>query len=241
MMLPEIGQNGQQKIGNASILVVGAGGLGSVVCPYLVAAGVGKLIIIDSDTVSTDNLQRQILYREHHVGKSKVWEAKKSLQALNSHVEIIAYDEYFSKKNAIELVKNADIVVDATDNYKTRYLINDVCVGLDKPFVYGAIADFTGQLSVFNYKQGATYRCLYPDEQEMIASQKQSVGVLGILPGVIACLQVNEVLKMITGYGNQLNDKLFQIDLRDNQTCIIDIPATREGRENSVMNFEIAT
>lgn len=237
-ILPEIGKSGQQKIGKTSVLVVGVGGLGNVVCSYLTAAGIGKLIMIDADTVSIHNLQRQILYREPQVGKSKALEARRSLQNLNSQVEIIAYDEYFNEKNAIKLIKNVDIVVDATDNYKTRYLINDVCVGLNKNFVYGAIADFTGQLSVFNYKKGATYRCLYPDEKEMIALQEQTIGVMGILPGIIGCLQVNEVLKLICDYGNLLNDKLFQIDLQTNQTFSIDIPATKEGRKISIKRLE---
>jgi len=226
-ILPEIGETGQQKIGQTSVLVVGVGGLGSVVCSYLVAAGIGKLILIDADTVSVDNLQRQILYREPQVGLSKALEAKKSLEKLNSQVEIMAYHEYFDEKNALDIVKNVDIVIDATDNYKTRYLINDVCVALDKPFIYGAIAEYCGQLAVFNYKQGATYRCLYPDEQEMIASQKQIVGVMGVLPGIIGCMQANEAFKLITGYGNLLNDILFQIDIRTNQTFTLKIPRQR--------------
>lgn len=237
LILPEIGIEGQQKIMQTSVLVVGVGGLGNVVSSYLTAAGIGKLVMIDADTVSTNNLQRQILYRESQVGKSKALEAQKSLQELNSQVEIIAYNEYFNEENAKKLVEDVDIVVDATDNYKTRYLINDVCVRLNKPFIYGAIADFTGQVSVFNYKNGATYRCLYPDEHEMIASQKQTVGVLGILPGIIGCLQVNEVLKLICGYGNLLNDKLLQMDLQSNQTFVVDIPLTENGREVSMKNY----
>lgn len=237
LILSEIGEKGQQKIGDASVLVVGVGGLGNVVCTYLTAAGIGKLVMIDSDTVAVHNLQRQILYREHQAGKSKALEAKETLQKLNSEVEILAYNQYFNEENAASIVKDVDIVVDATDNYKTRYLINDVCVGLNKTFVYGAIADFIGQLAVFNYKQGSTYRCLYADEKEVIASQKPIIGVLGILPGIIACLQVNEVLKWITGYGRLLNDKLFQIDLQTNQTVIVDIFSTKEGRETAVNNF----
>jgi adenylyltransferase/sulfurtransferase len=234
IILPEIGKEGQQKIGKTSVLVVGVGGLGNVVCSYLTAAGIGKLVMIDADTVSVHNLQRQILYREPQVGESKALEAKKTLQELNSEVEIIAYNEFFDEQNAAKLIKDVDIVIDATDNYKTRYLINDVCVGLNKTFIYGAIADFTGQVSVFNYKKGATYRCLYPDEKEMIAMQKQTIGVMGILPGIIGCLQVNEALKLICGYGNLFNDKLFQIDLQTNQTFSIDIPVTKEGREISM-------
>jgi len=223
IMLSEIGEIGQRRIRQSSVLVVGAGGLGSVVCPYLVAAGIGKLMIIDADTVSLDNLQRQVLYREHQVGKSKAVEAKKSLQSLNSEVEIAAFYDYFSPENAEELVKNADIVIDACDNFKTRYLINDVCVRLGKPFVYGAISEFCGQLAVFNYKGGSTYRNLFPDEDEMIASQKEVVGVFGVLPAVIGSLQVNEALKLITNCGEPLANKLFMLNLKTNHTSIVDL------------------
>ncbi len=236
-MLSEIGAEGQQKIRQASVLVIGGGGLGSAVCPYLVAAGIGKLSIIDADIISIHNLQRQILYREAQVGKSKALEALKSLQGLNSDVEIKAFHEYFSCDNAVELIKNVDIVVDATDNFKTRYLINDVCVGLDKPFIYGAISEFSGQLSVFNYEQGSTYRCLFPDEEEMIASQKGVVGVFGVLPGVIGSLQANEVIKLITLYGEPLTNKLFNLNLKNNQTFIVDIPSCDYYRQIAMGNF----
>jgi len=222
-MLSEIGEDGQRKIRQSSVLVIGAGGLGSAVCTYLVAAGIGKLFIIDADTVSIDNLQRQVLYRENQVGKPKSITAQKSLQGLNSDVEIIAIQDYFSAKNAEELVKNIDIVIDACDNFKTRYLINDICVALDKPFIYGAISEFSGQLSVFNYQRGSTYRCLFPDEEEMIASQKTVVGVFGVLPSIIGSLQVNEAIKLITNCGRPLVNKLFTINLKNNQTNILEI------------------
>ncbi|MDR2410584.1 MAG: HesA/MoeB/ThiF family protein [Bacteroidales bacterium] len=237
IMLSEIGEKGQRKIRETSVLVIGAGGLGSAVCPYLVAAGIGKLTVIDADTVSVHNLQRQILYRETQTGKSKALEAQKSLQSLNSEVEINALCESFSIENAVHLVKDADIVVDATDNFKTRYLINDVCVGLNKPFIYGAICEFSGQLAVFNYKQKSTYRCLFPDEKEMIASQKHVVGVFGILPGIIGCLQVNEVIKLITQCGDLLNDRLFCLNLQNNQTFIVDIPPSEDSRNSALENF----
>jgi len=227
IMLSEIGEEGQQKIRQASVLVVGAGGLGSAICPYLVAAGIGQLLIIDVDTVSIHNLQRQVLYRENQIGMSKAIEAKRSLQRLNSEVKITAFHDCFSHENAAEIVKKADIVIDACDNFKTRYLINDVCVRLDKPFIYGAISEFCGQLAVFNYNKGSTYRCLFPDEAEMIASQKEVVGVLGVLPAVIGSLQANEAIKFITQYGDLLANKLFTINLKNNQTSIVDIPVVR--------------
>ena len=237
-MLSEIKEEGQEKIRQTSVLVVGAGGLGSSICTYLVAAGIGKLYIIDADTVSIHNLQRQILFRENQLGKSKAREAEKTLQLLNSDVEIKSFDELFTEKNAIELTKNADIVVDATDNFKTRYLINDVCVGLNKPFIYGAICEFQGQVAVFNYKQGSTYRCLFPDEQEMIASQKGVVGVFGVLPGIIGCLQVNEVIKLITQHGELLANKLFTLNLKNNKTDILEISPSSHYRQVAVDNFK---
>ena len=223
-MLSEIGEEGQQKIRQSSVLVVGCGGLGSAVCTYLVAAGIGQLFIIDADTVAIHNLQRQVLYRENQVGKSKAMQAQKSLQELNSEVKITAFDDYFSAENAAELVKKADIVIDASDNFKTRYLINDVCVRLDKPFIYGAISEFCGQLAVFNYQRGSTYRCLFPDEAEMVASQKGVVGVFGVLPAIIGSLQANETIKLITHYGEPLINKLFTLNLKNNQTAIVEIP-----------------
>ena len=238
IMLGEIKEEGQEKIRQSSVLVVGAGGLGSSICPYLVAAVIGKLYIIDADTVSIHNLQRQVLYREDQVGKSKAQQAEKTLQKLNSDVEIISFNELFTDKNAIELVKNVDIVVDATDNFKTRYLINDVCVGLDKPFIYGAICEFHGQVAVFNYQKGSTYRCLFPDEQEMISSQKGVVGVFGVLPGIIGCLQVNEVIKLITQHGELLANKLFTIDLKNNQTNIVNISPSYYCRQVAMDNFK---
>lgn len=236
-ILNGFGEEGQRKLADSSVLVVGVGGLGSAVCTYLTAAGIGRLRMVDSDEISLHNLQRQVLYRENQIGKSKVLEAAKQLQLLNSTVKIEAFNDYFCKKNAIDLVEDVDIVVDATDNFKSRYLINDVCVGLDKPFVYGAISEFIGQVAVFNYQKGATYRCLFPDEQAIIRSQKPSVGVLGVLPAVIGSLQANEVIKLITHCGQVLADKLFCINLQDNQTYTVSISPTAQSRERAEQNF----
>lgn len=217
----------------ASVLIVGVGGLGSVVATYLAAAGIGNLRMADADIVSLHNLQRQVLYREEQIGKKKVTEATKQLNQLNSTIKIEANTDFFTAENAVELIKNIDIVIDATDNCHSRYLINDICVGLDKPFIYGAISEFIGQVAVFNYKQGATYRCLFPNEQEMIEKQEQnkSIGVLGVLPGVIGCLQANEAIKLITGYGEPLVNKLFSIDLQCNKTYTVSIPPIDESRK----------
>jgi adenylyltransferase/sulfurtransferase len=237
-MLDEIGEEGQRKIGAISVLVVGVGGLGSAICPYLVAAGIGSLTIVDADAVSVNNLQRQILFREQQVGMSKALEARRNLQKLNSEVRIKAFPEAFTPENAVEFVRDVDIVIDATDNFKTRYLINDVCVGLDKPFIYGAISEFSGQLAVFNCNQKSTYRCLFPDDEEMIASQKHVVGVFGVLPGIIGCLQVNEVIKWATQCGTLLNDKLFCLNLQNNQTFSVDISPSAAARNKAMENFQ---
>ena len=230
-MLNGFGEEGQKKMADSSVLVVGVGGLGSVVCTYLTATGIGRLRMVDADVVSLHNLQRQVLYRENQVNKSKVSEAAKQLHLLNSTVKIEAVNDYFCEKNAISLIEDIDIVVDATDNFQSRYLINDVCVKLDKPFVYGAIGEYSGQLAVFNYQRGATYRCLFPDEQAVLRSQKQSVGVLGVLPAVIGSLQANEVIKLITQCGEILANKLFCIDLQNNKTQTIAIPPVLENRK----------
>jgi len=239
-ILNGFGEEGQRKMAQSSAVVIGVGGLGSVTCTYLTAAGIGKLRMLDSDVVSLHNLQRQVLYRENQVNKPKVLEAANQLRLLNSTVEIEAISDYFCAENAVDLIKDIDIVVDATDNFQSRYLINDVCVGLDKPFVYGAINEYTGQLAVFNYQKGATYRCLFPDEQAVIRSQKQAVGVLGVLPAVIGSLQANEVIKLITHCGEILANKLFCIDLQHNQTQTITIypdPESRKLAEKKYQHF----
>ena len=237
-MLNNFGEEGQRRMAHFTVLVIGVGGLGSVVCTYLTAAGIGKLRMVDSDVVSLHNLQRQVLYRENQIGKSKVLEAEKQLHSLNSTVEIEAVHDYFGENNAIDLIKDVDIVVDATDNFKSRYLINDVCVGLGKPFVYGAISEFAGQLAVFNYQEGASYRCLFPDEEAVVCSQKQFVGVLGVLPAVIGSLQDNEVIKLAAQCGEVLANKLFCIDLQNNKTHILSIPPNAQSRKIALGNYK---
>lgn len=168
ILIPSFGEVGQAKLKEAKVLVIGLGGLGSVASLYLVAAGVGTVGIMDKDTVSIHNLQRQILYREDEVDMSKVLLAEKSLKRLNSNVNIVAYNCFLTQENARDVIQNYDIVLDCTDNYATRYLINDTCVELDKPFVYGTIGDTKGQMAVFNYKANASsYRDLYPEQEKL--------------------------------------------------------------------------
>lgn len=240
MVLPEIGEEGQCKIGKTSVLLIGVGGLGAIISQYLVAAGIKTIGLVDADTVSLNNLQRQILYREPQIGLSKALTAKQSLLKLNSDVNIEAYNVRFTEKNAVSLAENYDIIIDGTDNYTTRYLLNDVCVGLDKPLIYGAISEFYGQVSVFNYQSGATYRCLYPHANDEPTTTNPS-GVIGMLPGVIGCLQALEVIKIITDTGNILQNKLFTINLLNLTTSIVDIIPDVEQREIALANFKKLT
>lgn len=210
ILLPEIGQSGQNKISNAKVLVIGAGGLGCPILQYLTAAGVGTIGIVDFDNVDVTNLQRQILFGESSLGDNKALAAKKQLQDLNSTITINAYPEKLTSDNALDLCSQYDIIVDGTDNFSSRYLINDSVILTDKPLVYGAIYKFEGQVSVFNYKNGPSYRCLFPNPpQEGTMFNCSEIGVLGVLPGIIGTMQANEVLKIILGLGNTLSGQLL--------------------------------
>ncbi len=213
LILPEIGLDGQQKLKQAKVLVIGAGGLGCPVLQYLTAAGVGTLGIIDFDRVEESNLQRQILYSTEDVGKYKAEVAKEKLAKQNPTINLISHISILNTKNALEVISQYDIIVDGSDNFSTRYLVNDACVILNKPLVFGSVFKFEGQLSVFNYTGGPTYRCLYPEppsEGEM--ANCAEMGVMGVLPGIIGTLQANEVIKIIVGIGDVLSGKLLTFD-----------------------------
>ncbi len=210
LIIDEIGKKGQLKLKQAKVLVIGAGGLGCSVLQYLAAAGVGNIGVIDADTVSQSNLQRQILYRTDDIGKAKVDCAKKGLERINPFVSIHTYQKQLTASNALELFDLYDIIVDGTDNFPTRYLSNDAAVIKNKPLVFGSILKFDGQVSVFNYNNGPTYRCLYPTPPHKESAPNCSeIGVIGVLPGIIGSLQANEVLKIILGLGKILSGKLF--------------------------------
>ncbi|MBT8307243.1 MAG: HesA/MoeB/ThiF family protein [Maribacter sp.] len=209
-VLKEFGHKAQAKLAQAKVLVVGAGGLGVPVLTYLNAMGVGTLGMVDADTISTSNLHRQVLYTTQDVGESKVAIASKKLRAQNPNTELLSYDTFLTKENAMDIINGYDLVIDATDNFPTRYLVNDVCVILKKPFVYGALHSFEGQISVFNYKGGPTYRCLFPDmpsAQEVPNCDEN--GVLGVIPGIVGNLQALEAVKVLTGIGEVLSGKLL--------------------------------
>ena len=220
LSLPEIGPEGQRKLKNARVLVIGAGGLGVPMLQYLAAAGVGTIGIVDFDTVETSNLHRQVLYKTNDVGRPKVEAARDHLKSLNPFVTFQIYPERLSSDNALTLFTEYDIIADGTDNFPTRYLINDASVMLDKPFVQASIFQFTGQLSVFNYlgkneEPGPNYRDLFPEPPPpgSVPSCAEA-GVLGVLPGIIGTLQANEIIKLITNIGDSLSGQLFLFDAK---------------------------
>lgn len=213
LLLNEISEEGQLKLKAARVLVIGAGGLGCPILQYLVAAGVGTLGIIDHDVVDQTNLQRQVLYTINDIGKSKAETAANKLTQLNPFVNFEVYTQKVTREIAIELFSRYDIIVDGSDNFPTRYLVNDAAVLTNRPVVFGSIFKFEGQVSVFNYQNGPTYRCLYPNAPKPNEVPNCSeIGVLGVLPGIIGTLQANEVLKMICGIGQVLSGKLLTYD-----------------------------
>jgi adenylyltransferase/sulfurtransferase len=230
--MPEVGMDGQRKLKAASVLCVGAGGLGSPLALYLAAAGVGHIGLVEFDVVDESNLQRQIIHGTATLGKSKLKSAKARLRDLNPLIEITGYEEPLTSTNAMNIIPHYDIVADGTDNFQTRYLTNDACVLLGKPNVYGSIFRFEGQASVFYAKEGPCYRCLFPEPPPpgLVPSCAEG-GVLGVLPGVIGTIQATEVVKLIIGQGDPLIGRLLLYDalemsfttlkLRKNPDCVI--------------------
>jgi len=216
LIMPEVGVQGQEKLASSRVLCIGAGGLGSPLALYLAAAGVGRLGIIDFDVVDFSNLQRQILHSEAKIGKLKVESAKERVHEINSDVDVETYNLMLSSVNALDIIKDYDVVVDGTDNFATRYLVNDSCVLLGKPNVYGSIFRFEGQVSVFDATRGPCYRCLYPEPPPpgMVPSCAEG-GVLGILPGIIGTMQAAETIKLIIGKGNSLIGRLLFLDVME--------------------------
>jgi adenylyltransferase/sulfurtransferase len=213
LLLPEIGPTGQQKLKAARALVVGCGGLGCPVLQYLAAAGVGTLGLLDFDTVDESNLQRQVLYATADVGRPKAEVAAEKLSAQNPFIELRTHQVVLSASNALALFAGYDMVVDCSDNFATRYLVNDACVVLGKPLVFGAIFKFEGQVTVFNYQSGPTYRCLHPvPPAPGDAPNCAEIGVLGVLPGLIGTMQANEALKIILEIGEVLSGRLLLVN-----------------------------
>lgn len=224
LLLDKVGINGQEKLKQAKVLVIGAGGLGCPVLMYLTAAGVGTIGVIDFDTVDETNLQRQVLFNVTDIGKNKALAAKEKLIAQNPYINLIAYSEKLTNQNVLELFAKYDIIVDGTDNFSTRYLVNDACVINNKPLVYGAIFKFEGQVTVFNLNDGPTYRCLFPSPPTPGSVPSCSdVGVLGVLPGIIGMQQANEVLKIILGIGNVLSEKMLVYNALSAESMIVEL------------------
>jgi molybdopterin/thiamine biosynthesis adenylyltransferase/rhodanese-related sulfurtransferase len=218
ILLSEIGVSGQQKIQNASVLIIGAGGLGCPAIQYLAAAGVGTLGIVDFDIIEKSNLQRQVLYTTADIGKHKATVAAERIQALNPETKTLVYNQKLDNDNALQIIRDFDIVIDGSDNFATRYLVNDACVLLNKPLIYGAVLRFEGHVGVFNLQQsnpetGANYRDLFPIPPSPESSPScNEVGVLGVLPGTIGILQATEALKIITGIGQVLANSIMTYD-----------------------------
>ncbi|MDG1731074.1 MAG: molybdopterin-synthase adenylyltransferase MoeB [Algibacter sp.] len=224
IILSEIGQAGQDKISNAKVLVIGAGGLGCPILQYLTASGIGTIGVIDFDDVELSNLQRQILFGTASLVKNKAIAAKARLEDLNDDISIIAYPMQLTYQNALELFNQYDIIVDGSDNFETRYLVNDACIITNKPLVFGAIYKFEGQVSVFNFQNGPSYRCLFPTPPKKDAVPNCSeIGVLGVLPGIIGSMQANEVLKIVLGIGNVLSGKLLCYNALTSQTSTLKV------------------
>ena len=213
LIMPEVGVKGQEKLAESKVLCIGAGGLGSPLALYLASAGIGTIGIVDFDVVDLSNLQRQILHAEERVGDLKVESAKKRLLELNSDINVNTYNLRLTADNALDLFKDYDVIVDGTDNFATRYLVNDACVILGKPNVYGSIFRFEGQATVFNYKDGPHYRDLYPEPPPpgMVPSCAEG-GVLGILPGIIGVIQATETVKILLDVGQTLSGRLLIYD-----------------------------
>ncbi|MDW8352967.1 MAG: molybdopterin-synthase adenylyltransferase MoeB [Bryobacterales bacterium] len=241
LIMPEVGMEGQLKLKNASVLLVGTGGLGAPLGLYLAAAGVGRIGLVDFDVVDMTNLQRQVIHGTKDVGRKKLDSARERMRDINPHVELVPHEVRLSSENALDILRDYDIVVDGTDNFPTRYLVNDACVLLGKPNVYGSIFRFEGQATVFAYPGGPCYRCLYPEPPPpgLVPSCAEG-GVLGILPGLIGVIQATETVKLILGKGEPLVGRLLLYDalamrfrelkLRRNPDCPVcgDHPTIRE-------------
>jgi molybdopterin/thiamine biosynthesis adenylyltransferase/rhodanese-related sulfurtransferase len=247
LLLNELGQSGQDKLQHAKVLVIGAGGLGCPALQYLAAAGIGDIGIVDADLIDLTNLHRQILYTMQDIGQPKATTAARKLQDLNPDIQITPFDLFLTNQNALEIVAEYDIVIDGSDNFTTRYLLNDACVMLGKPLVYGAVMRFEGQVGVFNLaskdvKHATNYRDLFPaPPNNSSAFSCNEVGVLGVLPGIIGMLQATEAIKIVTGIGtplcntiltyNALQNSFYEFEISARLSTITDIPIDKTAFE----------
>ena len=246
LILPEVGIEGQEKLKKASVLIIGVGGLGSPLAMYLAASGIGALGLVDFDEVDESNLQRQVLYSTADVGQAKVEVACQKIKAINPYVNVKVFNQALDRGNAKDLFARFDIVVDGTDNFPTRYLVNEVCMELGKPNVYASIHGFEGQLTTFIKGQGPCYRCLFPQPpvKETVASCAEA-GVLGVLPGIMGTLQANEVIKLILGQGTLMTGRLLlfnaldldfqEVQLKQSKHCPV---CSQQVKVNTSIDFE---
>ena len=232
LSLQDFGLESQIKLKNSSVLVIGAGGLGCPVLQYLVAAGVGKIGIVDNDVIESSNLQRQILFDHDDIGSPKAKVAAAKLTRLNPFIKIHPIIERLKKENAEFLFGGYDLIVDGTDNFSSRYLINDACILFEKPLIHGSIHLFEGMVSVFNFQGGPTYRCLFPEQPDSSSIPScAEAGALGVLPGIIGCMQAMEAIKVITGRGQPLSGKILSYNSLSSSTRIINLQALPQSRE----------
>lgn len=238
-LIPEFGENGQIKLKNSKVLVIGAGGLGSPVLLYLAAAGVGTIGIVENDTIALSNLQRQILYTTINIGKSKIEEAEIKINEINPSILVEKYPVRLSSDNALAIIEKYDVIIDCSDNFPTRYLVNDACSILNKPFVYGAIYRFEGQVAVFNYNNSATYRDLFPEPPTAnMAPNCAEAGVLGVIAGIIGTFQANEAIKIITQIGIPLAGKIVLIDTLSMAIKTLKISRILTKKITHLINYE---
>lgn len=214
--LPLFGEEGQEKLKQSSVLVIGTGGLGAPVLNYLAAAGVGKMGIVDADVVDESNLQRQVLFTTNEIGQKKAEIARKKLKALNPNVQFEVWDVFFTHENGVEMASGFDLIINCTDNYDTRYASDEVCKTLNIPLVMGSIHNYEGQVSVFHYMGGPSYSEMFPQSPDTKIFNEKDLGVLGVLPSITGSLQASEAIKILTGVGEVLSGKLLVFSLLDN-------------------------
>lgn len=242
LILEEIGEAGQTLISNARFLVIGAGGLGCPAIQYLTAAGAGTVGIVDDDEIEISNLQRQVFYGFNDIGKLKSIVASTRMKRLNSFVNLVVINRRLDAHNALGIIAGYDVVLDCTDNLESRYVINDACIILDKPMVHAAVHKYQGQVSVFNYRNGPSYRCLHPENIQDQPAPLPDLGIYSVIPGIIGLLQVNEALKTVTGAGEPLSGKLMLYNAFSAQFLFIDIEKNPENfnRGKLISRFEEA-
>lgn len=239
LILEEIGEAGQTRIRNAKFLVVGAGGLGCPVIQYLTAAGAGTIGIMDNDEIEISNLQRQVFYGFNDIGKLKSIVASTRMKRMNSFVDLVMINRRLNAQNALKIIPEYDVILDCTDNLESRYVINDACILLDKPMVHAAVHKHQGQVSVFNYRNGPSYRCLHPEDVPAIRAAGPALGIYSVIPGIIGLMQVNEAIKIVTGAGEPLSGKLMVYNALHSQVLVIDIEKKPGNfdRENLMSRF----